>query len=210
MLTFTPSQFEKLYAVYQIINSQGHIIFIWYSRASEVLTLTVLKSNPAFDPNQQYTLQIISYHYNNIEALNAASAAARKLPDGMPELNKTVKFNRKGPIVCNETGKIFRNQAEAVQLLGLNQGRLCQHLRGVPGYKSVKGLTFSFSGFYTGESLPVAPVIYPTPQPKYFRVWSEKAPGGNMMERKRQVTREEFDKLPENERMIQPVSYMAH
>ena len=100
IITFTPSQFEKLFAVYKLINTaNNHTVFIWYSKAVDVLSLTNLKSNPAFDANAQYTLQIMSYHLNLIEAQNAAGALMQR--EGMPDLNKTLRWNRKGPIICN-------------------------------------------------------------------------------------------------------------
>ena len=203
IITFTPSQFEKLFAVYKLINTaNNHTVFIWYSKAVDILSLTSLKSNPAFDANAQYTLQIMSYHLNLIEAQNAAGALMQR--EGMPDLNKTLRWNRKGPIICNETGQKFRNQAEAVQMMGINQSRLCQHLRGVPGYKTVKGLTFSFDGFFGGQSVPVQPTVYPGKQgPRYYKLWDETTPGGNVMSRKVEVTKEQYDALPENSRFYQ-------
>lgn len=45
-------------------------------------------------------------------------------------------------IVCNETGQEFRTQLECAQIMGIAQGRLSGHLRGLPGHNKCNGYTF--------------------------------------------------------------------
>jgi hypothetical protein len=46
-------------------------------------------------------------------------------------------------LTCSN-GKTYRSQQDAADELGINQSQLSKHLRGVAGYKSVKGYTFRY------------------------------------------------------------------
>jgi hypothetical protein len=45
-------------------------------------------------------------------------------------------------VICNETGQTFETQTDACATLGINPGRLSQHLNGRPGARTVNGYTF--------------------------------------------------------------------
>lgn len=166
MLTLkcNPLQFEKMACVYEIYNAQGQVIFLWYCKADDVLKFERIKRNPAFQRNQEITVNVVSWHNNIGEAQTAFS---NKMQDfqHMPELNKTISFNRYGSIVCNETGQVFRNQAEAATVMGVNQSRLCQHLKRAPGYKTLKGYTFNFTAEKPVNKQPVQAVEFTSKAP---------------------------------------------
>lgn len=57
-------------------------------------------------------------------------------------LNGTIT-QRGGRVVCDQTGQVFETLAEAARTYELNPGALSNHVNGKPGFKSVKGKTFS-------------------------------------------------------------------
>jgi hypothetical protein len=104
------------------------------------MSLRDVAINPAFNINEPVKLVVNQIYTNNRDASAASLAWLRSNP--WPELNKTMRWNRRTNVRCCETGQIFRNQRECATMLGLNQAQLSQHLRRNPGYKTIKGMTY--------------------------------------------------------------------
>lgn len=48
-------------------------------------------------------------------------------------------------VVCNDTGEVFKNPAEASRAHNISYDALLKHLKGTPYYKSVKGRVYSYA-----------------------------------------------------------------
>ena len=154
MLKLIPSKFATTYCVYQLTyTSDNSAAFVWYDKAGDMLTFTQAYSNPAFNVDDEYIFTVLNWCNTKTEAQNAMYRIIQR--DGMPDLNKTLKYNRFGAVVCNQTGVIYRNASTAAQSLGLDQSRLSGHLQRRRGHKTIKGLTFSYA------SKPETSIIYP-------------------------------------------------
>lgn len=68
-------------------------------------------------------------------------------------------------IRCEQTGQVFSSQLEAANALGINRGQLSQHLQGVTGYNTVKGLTFTRLPDAVPSPKPET-VVYPAKEAK--------------------------------------------
>lgn len=141
MIKLTGNDAINSWCIYTLHDLNKKLIFVFTSKLSTVCSLRDVISNPAFDVNATYTFTIAQIYNTQTEAHNALYQYVQMF--GMPELNKTVRFNRFGKVRCNETGQIWRNQNDCAKTLGINQGQLSLHLRRSPGYKTIKGLTFT-------------------------------------------------------------------
>lgn len=148
----TPATMINSYVIYIMQNMQQQDVFIWWCKFTDLLKFKDAIKNPAFNVNQRYTVYIVEYHSNARDAQNAFSRVIAQR--GMPPCNLTHDFNRIGSIRCNETGHVYRNQAEIVRLHGINATALSQHLRRAKGYKSVKGMTFSRAAYLDNSRKP--------------------------------------------------------
>lgn len=148
----TPATMINSHVIYILQNQQQQDVFIWWCKFIDLMKLKDAIKNPAFDVNQTYTLYIVEYHTSARDAQNAFSRLIAQR--GMPACNMTHDYNRLGAIRCNETGHVYRNQAEIVRLHGIDGSALSQHLRRAKGYKSVKGLTFSREGYLDNNRKP--------------------------------------------------------
>jgi hypothetical protein len=48
------------------------------------------------------------------------------------------------PVMCNETGQVFKSGVEAAKQMGLSASSISSHLSERRGYKTVRGYTFKF------------------------------------------------------------------
>lgn len=140
MFKITGKMAQDSWCVYYLHDDNQKIIFVFYSKLANSMSISALLSNPAFNVNQLYNFQIYNTYQTSREAQNGLGEFLKLY--GMPELNKTIKWNRMTRIECIETGKIFKNQYECAKLQAINQSQLSQHLRRNPGYKSIKGMTY--------------------------------------------------------------------
>lgn len=141
---------DKDFCVYYLLTPEQKILFVWYSKISNAMSIIHAKANPAFDKNQQFSFHIYAIYKDQRQAINGMGEFFKLY--GMPELNKTVTYNRRTKVQCVETGVIYNSQYECAKLEGLNQAQLSQHLRRNPGYKTIKGHTYKN--------------LLPTPQPR--------------------------------------------
>jgi hypothetical protein len=130
----------------------GAIIFY----KMRVLTLSDVLKNPAFNVYAPHTLRIHALFPS--QEIARANLREYLIRQPWPPLNKTSHINHYCRIRCEQTGQEFRNAAEAAKLLGINAAQLSQHLRRMPGYKSIKGMTFSTVGYVTNEKAVIYPV----------------------------------------------------
>ena len=84
---------------------------------------------------------MLELHTDKIAAINAFGKMLNMRPD-WPPLNLTVEYNRRGVIICEQTGQIFYSQADIARVHKVNVGQISNHLQRLPGYAHVKGMTF--------------------------------------------------------------------
>lgn len=141
------------YSVHDV--DSGRCLYVGYDRLAQVMNLAKLKGNPAFDVNAIYRTVIYSQHPTNLEAYMAVTQLIRKVyGDGTPPLNMTTRENRFSPVMCEQTGVIYRNASEACASLDIAQPRLSAHLARKPGHRTIKGLTFKYADYRDAVNKP--------------------------------------------------------
>ena len=145
------------WCIYTLQNKAGVLVFIWAAKLANAMSARDAMSNPALKDDEDYYFQIAGVYPDQRHAQAALGEYLRKNP--WPEFNKTVRWNRRTRVKCNETGQTWRNGAECASQLGINRAQLSQHLRRNPGYKTIRGLTFS----NIPDEQAIQPVQYPIP-----------------------------------------------
>jgi hypothetical protein len=153
MLTFktTLNALNNVRFVYHVSNNDG-IIFVGIGTIPEIVSMRQLLQNPAFNINELVTVQAIEPGYSNMrDAENALGLFVRNTLGGnTPYLNKTFAVNRYMPVKHDQTGIIYRNAAECCRINNIPSGTMSRHLAKIPGHKTIKGQTYSYSQFYDG------------------------------------------------------------
>lgn len=137
----TMNENDQRWAVYKL-HEVGtlDVIFVGYSKLTDVLKTPDIRGNPSFDFNQPVIIDVVSIHNNMGEASRESSKIA--LQHERPRLNQSAAMVRHSPIVCVETGQQWPNAAEAARQQGIGVGNLSKHLNNQAGHKTVKGLTY--------------------------------------------------------------------
>lgn len=91
--------------------------------ATSALTIAIIAVSDSIHDCMNYRYQIVQ---NKQPYCNVYGAA----------VNKPLK------IICNETGETFESAAAACKAYDLSPSQLSNHLRGLSGYRTVKGKTF--------------------------------------------------------------------
>jgi len=133
--------------VYAIYDSHKQLVFMSYGLLKDIISFHPFRSNPKFIEGEIYTVVLVNGYKNKFEAERGFNIWL-----GMSELNGTVppyniynvKYNTNKYIQCLDNGKYYKSAQDIVKIFNLPQGALSCHLRGVPGYKRVKGLSFKY------------------------------------------------------------------
>lgn len=121
------------------------LLYIGAAKINDIFTFKDLLKNPTFEIDQSYQINVLSKYERLMDAKNAVGAAVRTLNDHrIPPLNFTNYQRRNRMIICDQTGVQYRSQVECARTHGINQGQLSKHLSREPGFRSIKGLTFSY------------------------------------------------------------------
>ena len=131
--------------VYGIYNSQEELVFMFYGKLREIMSLSPFRINPKFDENEEYTVVLVQPCKDKIDAENALTAAINnfELKGSTPAYNVYNRcYNNTYYIQCLNNGKFYRTAQDVVKIFRVSQPALSNHLRGVTGYRHVKGLTF--------------------------------------------------------------------
>lgn len=138
-LKIAMNQADEFWAVYSL-QDENNVVFIGNCNFTDVLKMPDVRGIPQFDPNKQYTLQVISVHHTAAEAKVAASKLTTQ--HNRPVLNQSAAMKRHCAVKCVETGKIYYNATECANQNGIKQSALSNHLNNKPGYRTVKGNTY--------------------------------------------------------------------
>lgn len=133
--------------LYVVRNRSGGIEFIGCGTMPEIVSMRAIKNNKFFNPSAVYEFCILyNQHFKRrIDALNALGTAIRAIHGGTPRMNLYSRdYNNDKRIVCLQTGEIFNSASDICRKYEINPGQLSAHIRGVHGYKTVKGMTFVY------------------------------------------------------------------
>lgn len=143
--------YDKIW-VYAIYNSMNELIYMYYGKLKDIVSLSPFRTNPKYDEREIYTIVFITPCKDKIDAENRLSTAINnsELKGGTPPYNVYNRgYNDYYFIQCLENGKFYKSAQDVIKIFRVSQPALSCHLRGVSGYKHVKGLTFKY---YNGDS----------------------------------------------------------
>lgn len=143
-----PAKIQETYTIYQINNMQGEAVFIWWCKLIDLYKIKHALANPAFDPNQVYSIIVLT----TANSPHAARAAFDKIMNerkgNWPPLNYTVQYNRAGNYICEQTGEVFYHQSDICRRFDVPSSNVSNHIRKVQGYGQIKGYTFRRCDYY--------------------------------------------------------------
>ena len=153
-MTLCADSAERLW-VYGIYDSKEQLVFMFYGKLKDIVSLRPFRTNPKFDEKENYTFVLIQPCKDRIEADNALTAALNRseLNGNTPPYNiYNQTYNDRYFIQCLNNGKFYRTAQDVVKIFRVSQPALSNHLRGVTGYKRVKGLSFKFYNAENAQS----------------------------------------------------------
>ena len=127
------------YAVYTLTNQSGHVVHIGCILFSQLTTL------PNDIPDGDYYLTVLIQGADRVKLLNfALNWCIEKNRDDLKSkiLNIIPDESSKNNITCVETGERFNSITAAAMAHNLSYSALQKHLKGMKGYKTVKGKTY--------------------------------------------------------------------
>jgi len=143
------------------------VLYVGVNTMKNIWAFSDVLKHPEFKANELYQLSIlVDYPCDNvIDARNMQSKTIKDLKLGYsPYLNITMHQRHDMFIVCDQTGMKYRSQTEAADALEISQSQLSKHLRKQQGYRSIKGMTFSYVKPEKPSYWPLEPgATYDTP-----------------------------------------------
>lgn len=140
--------FPQLFAVY-LASDETAVRYVGVSLVPDLFKLEDAQCNSEWSkffarPDAKINLSVASLFTSEIEARQEQ----RKLIGlWKPECNMRGYFmaRKYQQVMCNETGEIFNNAAEAARAHGIDPTALGRHLKQEKGFKSVKGRTYQYT-----------------------------------------------------------------
>lgn len=133
--------------VYAIYDSREQLVFMYYGTLKEIIEMRPFKTNEKFNENETYRYVILKPYDNKVDAENALGVwmNVSELKGSMPPYNiYSQGYNNNSYIYCVDNGRYYKSAQDVVKIFNISQPALSNHLRGVTGYRHVKGLTFKF------------------------------------------------------------------
>ena len=153
MLTLTtiPAMQKRLFHVYTVSTVEG-VVFAGYGTIRDIISCKHVMRNPAFKPDQEYTIATHGQGYESLRDVENALGAFIKgtLQGRTPPLNISATVNRYMPVRCIETGVVYRNAAHACEELDIPAPRMSMHLARLPGHKTIYNKSFEYTDIYDG------------------------------------------------------------
>lgn len=136
---------DKAWAVYQVVDASGDIVFIGSCKADRVFSLPDARRNTEFIkrfevPGEYYGITVIEY---TAERIVAAKNAMRYIAAIKPHCNTHGIVASLGKqIECIETGERWPSMMACVRALNLSQPQMSAHINRKSGYATVHGRTY--------------------------------------------------------------------
>lgn len=127
------------YNVYSITRADNpdELLFIGAANTTNMLEMREFRRTMGFNLNTEYTITVLKSYPTLAEAVTSAQMYAVLY-------SPTYSFTTgKSAVRCVETGEVYKSGYAAAKALGLGWSALCNHLNGKPGFKTVKGFTFT-------------------------------------------------------------------
>lgn len=137
--------FLDKYWTYAVYNSKRELVFIYYGTFKDIIAMRPLRLCENFNEDDLYSYVFLNHFTRKIDAENAVSywIIHSELEGKTPIYNLHLKlYNNDSYIQCLENGRFYKTSVDVAKIFNVSQSALCNHLRGVAGYKSVKGLHF--------------------------------------------------------------------
>jgi hypothetical protein len=138
--------------VYGVYDKGNNLVFMNYGSLKEIVSMSPFKAVDKFNEEECYTFVLIQPCESKYAAENALVNWINnsELEGRTPPMNIYSKsYNNRWLIQCVENKRFYQSASEVAKIFSIAQSALSNHLRGVPGYKSVRGLHFKY---YTGEN----------------------------------------------------------
>lgn len=139
-----PSAIGRQWVVYSVSINNGPIEFIGMCPAAKLMVLPDLQTHPRYASmffGKDLTVEVLIFCANPREAQNYRWTYFQTV--NYPEMNRTAApLSRGHKIYCYETGESFMTIDQVVAAHGCSSSQLSGHLRGLPGFKTVKGKTY--------------------------------------------------------------------
>ncbi len=158
MFSYNGKMARHGWCVYVLYDSTGTFTYIGASRISNVLGLTEVLKNPAFNIEELTTINITQHFSTQQEATAFVYNYLRNNP--WPALNKTAHANHYSGVRNIRTGETWRNASDCAKANNINPAQLSQHLRKLAGYKTIKGEIYEHANYTTNEKAVVKEVRY--------------------------------------------------
>lgn len=139
------------FVVYSL--STNIIQYIGVCKLGDLIYVPDARSNTlfhiCFPDNIDVTLEILYINPIRPNCINQALDLIRIHQPTMNVYGFTHNENT-APIICRETGEVFNVMEEVVRAHNISISALCNHLKNIPGHKTVKGRTY-----YRGKAIVV-------------------------------------------------------
>lgn len=139
--------FLNKYWVYAVYDVSDNLLFIHYGTYKDIITMRPFISSEKFNSDETYKYVLLNFYNTKIAAENAISMWINnsELEGKTPPYNGFIKqYNSDACIQCVENKRYYRTAIDVAKIFNVAQSALSNHLRGVAGYKSVKGLHFKY------------------------------------------------------------------
>lgn len=142
---------DKLW-IYGVYDKSSNLVFMNYGSLKEIVSMSPFRALDKFNEEECYTFVLIQPCESKLAAENALASWINnsELEGKTPPMNiYSMNYNNRYLIQCVENGRFYQSASEVAKIFGVAQSALSNHLRGAPGYKSVRGLHFKY---YTGDN----------------------------------------------------------
>lgn len=136
-----PLKIKQQYAVYMMYMRPCNTLYhIGLCKFVEVFNTPDARRNKHFDANRDYKL-FFDGPYDKLVAQRRL-AEVRSREKRTPVLQRQTYETMQPVILCNETGQLFRIQADAAKHYDIPQAVISNIINQRPGFRSAQGLTF--------------------------------------------------------------------
>ena len=130
------------FIVYTISDSKDEIVFINSDQYCRYSRLDGFLNNPEVDENEEYTINFVAIFDEENLAKDYIYNFMRR--NSMPRANKMIAFLGRRGVMCLNDGRTWESQTKCAEGEGISQSQLNKHLRGLVGYRTVKGKTYKY------------------------------------------------------------------
>lgn len=140
-------KFTDCYWAYAVYDENDNLLIIYFGTLKEILSMRPFRSSEKFNSEVNYKYVLLKPYETKIDAENSLKfwMDLSELQGKTPPLNVYQRvYNDFQYIQCLNNGKFYRTASDIVRIFGVTHSALSNHLRGVTGHRTVKGLRFKY------------------------------------------------------------------